>query len=254
VPDIDASVAAILMSFEIHMGDCLEIMPKLRKVDAVICDPPYGITACKWDSVIPLQDMWRECQSLVGDGTIILTANQPFTSALIASNPRDFRESLVWDKNSPTGFLLAKKRHLRVHEDVLIFSKKPSVFSPQMLRASKAFHRNVGTSKSEHFTADSRIPSMAMERFPTSIIRIPSEAQRYKIHPTQKPVALMEYLIRTYTLPSAVVLDFAMGSGTTGIACENTGRDFIGIEKDREIFLTAQTRLKNNMPPLVYMS
>ena len=239
------------MPIRLLQGDCLQIMPTLApaSIDLILCDLPYGTTACKWDSIIPLDALWREYAKLAR-GAIVLTAAQPFTSALVMSNLSLFRYSLVWDKvNKYTGALNSKKMPLRRHEDICVFYKKLPTYNPQW-RKGKAFQNTRTGGHGEHTQYgkrpfEKRFHSNDGEHHnPCSIIEIPSKLNlEMGQHPTQKPVALMEYLIKTYTNPGDTVLDNCMGSGTTGVACVNTGREFIGIEQDPNYFQIASTRI-----------
>lgn len=237
-------------------GDCLELMQYLAdgSVDMVLCDLPYGTTACKWDAVIPFDQLWAEYRRVVrDDGAIVLTAAQPFTTVLAASNLSAFRYSLVWDKKFAGNFVQAKRMPLRTHEDILVFcnsGKSPRYF-PQMTardvpikkggnKQSSAIPIRI-TEASEAFGAEGKTYD---EKHPISILEFSNRGAGDRgDHPTQKPVALMEYLIRTYTNPGDTVLDNTMGSGTTGVACANTGREFIGIERDPEYFRIASERI-----------
>lgn len=231
-------------------GDCLELMKGIPdgSVDMVLCDLPYGTTACKWDSIIPFADLWAEYRRIIKPkGAIALTASQPFTSALISSNFKDFRYCWVWDKKKPSNFPLAKKQPMKYHEDVVVFGKESPDYFPIMVpvvgRAAKK-----GVNKGyEGFRSGLEKPEylekVYTDKYPSSILEFSNANQANRFHPTQKPVALMEYLIRTYTNEGMTVLDNCMGSGTTGVACVNTGRKFIGIEMDAGYFETAQKRI-----------
>lgn len=228
------------------LGDCLDRMAEIPdgSVDLVLTDPPYGTTACKWDAVIPFEPMWAEL-SRICSGAVVFTADQPFTAALIMSNPQGYRHRWVWDKiNRVTGFLDAKRRPLRVIEDVLVFGNNRT-YNPQMWQGEpyKAKHGSGG----KVYSSDKPVVTDCSDgmRYPQNIIRIKADKRgaEGRVHPTQKPVALMEYLIRTYTNPGETVLDFTMGSGTTGVACVNTGRRFIGIERDEGYFAIAERRI-----------
>ncbi len=224
-------------------GDCLERMAEIPdgSVDMVLCDLPYGTTACKWDTVIPFEPLWaayrRVCKK---NAAIVLTASQPFTSVLGASNISMLKYAWVWEKSAATGHLNAKRMPMKLHEDVLVFSEGVHTYHPQDLKPlGKMVRRgnngdNFGVSGTENF--------QEFTNYPRSILRFPAEGK--SVHPTQKPVALMEYLIRTYTNPGDVVLDNTMGSGTTGVACVNTGRWFIGIERDPKYFQIAKDRIQ----------
>lgn len=228
------------------------------KVDQIITDPPYQTTKCKWDSIIPFDEMWECLEALIkDDGAIVMTAQQPFTSALVMSNPKLFRYSLVYEKTSPTGHLNAKKMPLRYHEDILVFYKKLPTYNPQM---TTGHERKVSSAKSRIASVNRNIDSDTVygarnpdkivsydstERYPKSIITFPSDKQKSRLHPTQKPVALMEYLIKTYTNEGDIVLDFTMGSGTTGVQANQLNRRFIDIELDEGYFKVACDRINN---------
>lgn len=243
-------------------GDCLEEMAKIPSgsVDMVLTDPPYGTTACKWDSIIPLAPMWEQLKRVIKpNGAIVMTASQPFTTTLIASNMKMFKYCWVWEKTRATGHIHAKNKPMKIHEDVCLFSygvtihkgqsKKRINYNPQgLVSVDKTSYRPSRGEKGSDVVAGLR-PShkktlkITHENYPKSIIKISSDHNVGAYHPTQKPVALMEYLIKTYTNEGETVLDFTMGSGTTGVACQNLGRDFIGIEKDEDYFKVAQDRI-----------
>lgn len=240
-------------------GDCLELLPDIPdgSVDMVLADPPYGTTACKWDSIIPIGPMWEQIQRVVKkEAAIVLTASQPFTTTLISSNQEMFKYSWVWEKEQSHTPLNSKCQPLKVHEDIIVFSRGAATYSknggmnyyPQMvagipyrgrtLKDSRhQFHGsiNVGARKDNEGT-----------RFPRSVIFF--KRSRLGVHPTEKPVELMEYLVKTYTQEGDTVLDFCMGSGTTGVACMNTDRNFIGIEKESEYFDIAERRMRYRQP------
>jgi len=210
----------------------------------ILCDLPYGTTACKWDTVIPFEPLWAQYRRVAKrNAAIVLTASQPFTTALIASNMREFRYSWVWEKNKATGHLNANRLPLRAHEDVCVFG------SPRYLpvmgegAAYSNSHKAGDSGDCYGKVAESRRDNVTT-RYPRSVVRFPVEARPQ--HPTQKPVALMEYLIRTYTNEGETVLDNCMGSGTTGVACVNTGRNFIGIEQDDKYFAIAKQRIEES--------
>lgn len=236
------------MTVQLMHGDCLELMAQIPdgSVDMVLCDLPYGTTQNKWDSVIPFAPLWAHYKRIC-KGAIVLTATQPFTSALVSSNSRDFRYELVWEKSSVTGHLNARRRPMRTHEDVLVFSDFAPPYFPQDLKPygktekrgnNGANFGKSGTENHQEFT-----------NYPRSIIRIANDSKT--VHPTQKPVALMEYLIRTYTNEGETVLDNCMGSGTTGVGCVNTNRNFIGIEQDTKYFGVAKQRIEAAQLPLL---
>jgi site-specific DNA-methyltransferase (adenine-specific) len=241
-------------------GDCLERMKEIPdgSVDMVLTDPPYGTTACSWDSVIPFEPMWEQLKRITKkNGAFIFTSNQPFTSTLITSNIVDFKYCWVWVKNRPTGSLHSRNRPMGKHEDVCVFSGAPMGhasrlgdarmhYYPQGVVATgkkkvvkeKGFHGNhIGSRKNQV-----GIEYDVFTGFPSTVLEFDKEESH--LHPTQKPVALMEYLIQTYTNPNETVLDFTMGSGTTGVAAMNLGRKFIGIELDDKYFAIAEERIK----------
>lgn len=234
-------------------GDCLELMAQIPdgSVDMILCDLPYGTTACKWDSVIPFEPLWAHYKRVIKrNGAIVLTASQPFTTALISSNMRDFRYCWVWDKVTPSGFNYARYQPMRQHEDVLVFyAEAPTYDANGEARAKpqkyKPAHSASDSSQMTHSLARDTVLT-ATHKKKRSILQFPKV--RIGDHPTQKPVALMEYLIRTYTNEGETVLDNCMGSGTTGVACANTGRNFIGIEKDDKYFAIAKARIEAAMP------
>lgn len=241
--------------FELHQGDCLEVMRTLPDgcVDMVLCDLPYGTTACKWDAVIPFEPLWAEYRRLC-KGAVVLTAFQPFTTALIASNYEGFKYTWVWDKVLPRGHLNAKKQPMRVHEDIIVFCDRLTPYIPQMTLGHKRKIARTRYTKSgdgaQVYGAETRDTHYdSDERYPTSILSLSTANQSGKVHPTQKPVELMEYMIRTYTKEGDVVLDNTMGSGTTGVACATTGRRFIGIERDDKYFEIACKRVEHAYLP-----
>lgn len=230
------------------LGDCLEVMRVIpnKSVDMILCDLPYGTTACKWDTVIPFEPLWEQYKRIIKDnGGIVLTASQPFTSALIMSNIDWFKYCWVWDKKKPGAIGIAKYQPLRYTEDVVVFCKKTHVYNPIMTKRDK-----IKTSRN-YKHSEINAPSLTAmtenktytEKYPSNIIEVSNANQRGKIHPTQKPVALFEYLIKTYTNGGEIVLDNCIGSGTTAIACINTGRNFIGIEKDEQYHKIAVERI-----------
>ena len=231
-------------------GDCLEEMKNIEtgSVDMVLTDPPYGTTSCKWDSIIPLEPMWKQLKRIIKpNGAIVITASQPFTSVLTCSNLPMFKYSLVWEKTKATGHLNAKRMFMRAHEDILIFYKKPPHYNPQMTHGHKrktALKVNRGKKLSDCYGSQGGETSYdSTSRYPRSVVKTSTDTQKSKLHPTQKPVTLMEYLIKTYTKQHETVLDFTMGSGTTGVACVNLNREFIGIELDDKYFEVAKERI-----------
>ena len=231
---------------ELMQGDCLELMKEIpdQSVDMILCDLPYGTTACKWDTVIPFEPLWAQYRRVAKrNAAIVLTASQPFTTALIASNMREFRYTWVWEKEQGVNFMLAKKQPLKVHEDVCVFYRDLPAYSPQMT-AGRPYVSGKGNSGEVTGCREKVQTINDGTRYPRSIQQF---GRQTGIHPTQKPVALMEYLIRTYTNEGETVLDNCMGSGTTGVACMNTGRKFIGMEQDAKYFEIAQKRIHDSI-------
>lgn len=221
-----------------------------HSVDAVVCDPPYGTTRNAWDAVIPFAPMWEQLHRIVRPGgAMVFTASQPFSSALVMSNPREFRHEWVWHKDRPSGHLNANRAPLKAHELVLVFCASAPFYAPQKTTghkpSGKFYTRHGGNNYGKEAGAPVRAGGGSTERYPRTVQHFQT-VNNYgagKLHPTQKPVALMEYLLRTYTRAGDVVLDFAMGSGTTGEACRNTGRQFIGVESGAAEFSQACARL-----------
>lgn len=228
------------------LGDCLERMKEIpdASVDMILCDLPYGTTACKWDSVIPFEPLWEQYRRIVKrNAAIVLTASQPFTTALIASNYRDFRYCWVWEKQQPTGFLDARRKPMKAHEDVCVFYAATATYNPQGLVATKVKNSRKNKAGNGVYGAVGADDYVQKEgNFPRSVLKI-DRVTHGQVHPTQKPVALMEYLIKTYSNEGETVLDNCMGSGTAGVAAKNTNRKFIGIEKDETYFRIAQDRI-----------
>jgi site-specific DNA-methyltransferase (adenine-specific) len=223
-------------------GDCLERMKEIESgsVDMILTDPPYGTTACKWDSIIPLEPMWEQLKRIIKpNGAIVMTASQPFTTTLIASNVKMFKYCWVWYKRTSANVAAAKYQPLKTHEDVVVFGGK---YKPQMTTGKM---RKKGGKVSGGIANGSLPPKYydSDQYYPTSLIDIKTERG---LHPTQKPVALMEYLVKTYTNEGETVLDFTMGSGTTGVAALNLNRKFIGIEMDDAYFDIAKDRIKGD--------
>ena len=220
-------------------GDCLDKMKEIESgsVDMVLADPPYGTTQCKWDSVIDLDLMWSELKRVIKpNGAIVMTASQPFTTALIASNMKGFKYCWVWQKRTSANVGAARFQPLKTHEDIVVFGGK---YKPQMTKGR--MRRKGGKAKGGE--ANGSLPPVyywSDEYYPVSVLDIKSERG---MHPTQKPVALMEYLIKTYTNEGDIVLDFTMGSGSTGVAAKNLNRKFIGIELDQSYFDIAEKRI-----------
>lgn len=233
------------------LGDCLKEMDNLImegvKVDAIITDPPYGTTACKWDSIIPFDAMWEKLNKLIKpNGAIVLFGSEPFSSALRMSNIKNYKYDWIWEKEQGLGNLNAKKRPLVKTEQISVFYINQCLYNPQMSKGKPyTIKRQKNTSEflGKNGTKDGYVTENKGDRYPTNIIFSKRELKDRQ-HPTQKPVALMEYLIKTYTNEGETVLDFTMGSGSTGVACVNTGRDFIGIELDEGYFKIAEKRIR----------
>jgi site-specific DNA-methyltransferase (adenine-specific) len=226
-------------------GDCLELMKNVpdKSIDLILCDLPYGTTRNKWDEVIPFDKLWAQYNRIIKDnGAIVLFSQMPFGANLIMSNPKMFRYEWIWEKEQGTGFLNAKKMPLKKHENILVFYKHLPTYNPQGLIELEApvHYKGSITKSGSNYGNASKDYKQTHSNYPTDII----EFNRDKgLHPTQKPVALLEYLIKTYTNEGDVVLDNCMGSGSTGVACLNTNREFIGMELDENYYKIACERL-----------
>lgn len=232
----------------LHHGDCLEIMKSIpdKSVDMCLTDPPYGTTACKWDTVIPFEPMWKELKRIVKDnGAVCLFGSEPFSSALRMSNIKMFRYSWIWEKTKAGQFLNAKRKPLEAHEIIDIFYSKLPKYNPQMSNGKPYIKKAITNGDNGCYGKFERKGDTNFnkgKRYPRSVIKF-SNPNNKSLHPTQKPVALLEYLIKTYTLENETVLDFTMGSGSTGVAAKNLNRKFIGIEKDDKYFKIAKDRI-----------
>lgn len=248
-------------------GDCIELFPKIpdASIDAIITDPPYGITRCDWDKVVPFDSLWKHYNRVLKrNGVIVIFGTEPFTSELVCSNKKMFREKLTWQKHRPSNMGNAKRMHLKYSEDIIVFSFGRNIYNPQMQPrtsnrvrqaqkgTSKQWRTNGNTSREVCFATQYAPRSWdsfnADWKYPSNILPFPAVVSnsREKVnHPTQKPVSLLMYLIKTYTQEDALILDTFMGSGTTGVACINTGRKFIGMELDDNYFSIAKTRIEN---------
>ena len=233
---------------ELMQGDCLEKMKDIpdKSIDMILCDLPYGTTACKWDTIIPFEPLWEQYKRIIKDnGAIVLTASQPFTSALVMSNVKMFKYEWIWEKEQGVGFQLSKYRPLIKNESCLIFSKETPKYNPQkeLLEKPRIIKRKAnsnGKSETSPIKYSEERISVYTHKTPDNFLKFNRERG---LHPTQKPVALFEYLIKTYTNEGDLVLDNVMGSGTTGVACKNLNRDFIGIEKEPDYFKIAEERI-----------
>jgi site-specific DNA-methyltransferase (adenine-specific) len=241
---------------KIFNEDCLEGMKRIpdKSIDMILCDLPYGTTQNKWDAVIPFELLWEQYERIIKpNGAIVLTAAQPFTSALIMSNPKLFRYEWIWEKNTATGFMNANKMPLRAHENILVFYSGLPTYNPQFVFGepySKKRNKRVDTGENYGEVGIKVHSDIKNEgkRYPRSVVQVKREERA--IHPTQKPVALFEYLIRTYTNAGEVVLDSCIGSGTTAVACVLAGRSYIGFESDEKYFQLAQKRASDAHVPV----
>jgi site-specific DNA-methyltransferase (adenine-specific) len=247
---------------KLYNADCLEVMPTFpdKSIDLILCDLPYGTTSCKWDIIIPFDKLWEQYERIIkDDGIICLFGNQPFFSLLIASNIKLFRYSMIWEKDGPTGFLNANYKPLSIYEEIAIFSKgtvgslsKNKIkYNPQgVIEVNKVKKNNPKSSwrKNKGYAAEGNVLNSDKEykqrftNYPNNILQFCRDKDA--VHPTQKPVELLEYLIKTFSDEGDLVLDNTVGSGSTGVACKNTNRDFIGIEKDPDFFKIAEDRVK----------
>ena len=248
--------------YKLYNGDCLEVMDKLIEegvvVDCILTDPPYGTTKCKWDSVIPFDKMWERLNKLIKpNGAIVMFGSEPFSSSLRMSNIRNYKYDWIWKKTKPQGFLNAKKMPLKDVENIIVFYKITCTYVPQNLIPVNRIIKNTGTKNSnakkknnDDTSANGSIKNthyvQKFTNYPRTVLEF-SNSFNNQLHPTQKPVDLLEYLIRTYTNENELVLDFTMGSGSTGVACMNTNRKFIGIELDEKYFEIAKNRIEESL-------
>ena len=253
-------------NIELLHGDCLELMKNIKdkSIDMILCDLPYGTTSCKWDSIIPFETLWEQYKRIIKDnGAIVLFGQQPFTTLLISSNINEFRHNIVWHKDKCANFIHAKNQPRKTTEDIIVFSKEGSGFvhnsknkctyNPQMV--SRKPRKQMKETKRSENIIEIRGKSCAFKQgedfipdksYPENIVYFKTE-HKNRLHPTQKPVALLEYLIKTYTNEDEVVLDNCMGSGSTGVACININRNFIGMEKDEKYFEIAKDRIEKHL-------
>lgn len=234
---------------DLRKGDCLEVMKTIESgsIDAIITDPPYGTTACKWDSVIDFKLMWEQLNRIIKpNGAIVLFGCEPFSSALRMSNIKNYKYDWIWEKTEPTGMLNAKRRPMVYSELISIFYKKQCTYNPQKIKI-KPYKAKMNASKNTGVYGDIKDKTLSYEirdwKYPSNILEYKKDSKNKKLHPTQKPVLLMEYLIKTYTNENETVLDFTMGSGSTGVAAKNLNRNFIGIEMDDNYFNIAKQRI-----------
>ena len=237
-----------MSKIELMQGDCLEVMKDIedKSVDMILADLPYGTTACKWDTIIPFEPLWEQYKRIIKDnGAIVLTASQPFTSALVTSNIKMFKYEWIWGKSKCGSPLSAKYRPMAKHENILVFGKGKVKYNPEMLDG-EPYKRDFTPAKlnNHKFGIKGAKTDNKGTRYPDTVLFFQQKWRRQdQLHPTQKPVALFEYLIKTYTNEGDLVLDNCMGSGTTGVSCKNLNRNFIGIEKDETYFKIAQDRI-----------
>lgn len=231
-------------------GDCLGVMKDIpdKSIDMILCDLPYGTTACKWDTIIPFEPLWEQYNRIIKDnGAIVLFGSEPFSSALRMSNIKEYKYDWVWDKVKPSGHLNAKKMPLKQHENVLVFYRNCVAYNPQGLKSVVKIQKKSNTKTTmgggySTFGKNNKTTLQTVGNYPRSILRFSKPSKT--LHPTQKPVALCEYLIQTYTNKDDIVLDNCMGSGSTGVACKNLNRNFIGIELDETYFNIAKERIE----------
>lgn len=237
---------------KLYKGDCLEIMKDIedKSIDMILCDLPYGTTACKWDTIISFEPLWEQYNRIIKDnGAIVLFGSEPFSSALRMSNIKNYRYDWVWVKDNHTNFLNIKKQPAKRHELISVFYKKQPTYNPQMWegKPNHSVGNQLGKKVNREYLGNSfelKEGKKTNLKYPISIVKFNNIARGKNIHPTQKPVALLEYLIKTYTNEGETVLDNCMGSGSTGVACINTNRNFIGIEKDEKYFNIAKNRIE----------
>lgn len=234
---------------KIYNMDCLEGMKLIddKSIDCIICDLPYGTTQCKWDTIIPFEPLWEQYNRIIKDnGAIVLFGSEPFSSTLRLSNIKYYKYDWIWDKVKGTGFLNAKRQPMRNHELISVFYKKQCTYNPQKTHGhklkksyrSKDLQTDVYGEMKNDYTYEST------DRYPRSIQVFSTDTQNSSLHPTQKPVALIEYLIKTYTNEGELILDNCIGSGTTAVSCVNTGRNYLGFEKEKEYFDIAEERIR----------
>ena len=237
------------MENKLYLGDCIDIMERIpnKSIDMILCDLPYGTTRNKWDSIIPLDKLWSQYNRIIKDnGAIVLFAQTPFDKVLGASNLEMLRYEWIWEKTTATGHLNAKKMPMKAHENILVFYKKLPTYNPQKTTGHTPVHTYTKYQDDGSNYGKTKIGISGggnTDRYPRSVQKFKNDKQKCALHPTQKPVALCEYLIKTYTNEGALVLDNCMGSGTTGVACKNTNRRFIGIEIDENYFNIAKQRI-----------
>ena len=238
---------------KLYKGDCLEIMKNIPdgSVDMVLCDLPYGTTACKWDIIIPFEPLWEQYKRIIKDnGAIVLFGSEPFSSQLRMSNLKMYRYDWIWQKTVASNFALSNKQPQKKHENIMVFYKKQPTYNPQMEKGKAYIDKRSNGTRNVFVGTESNFKKQPIKnegtRYPSSIQKF-SNGNNKNVHPTQKPVELLEYLIKTYTDENEVILDNCMGSGSTGVACKNLNRNFIGIELDETYFNIAKDRIEGNI-------
>lgn len=240
------------MSVDLYKGDCLEVMKDIpdKSIDLILCDLPYGTTACKWDIVIPFELLWEQYNRIIKDnGAVVLFGSEPFSTLLRMSNIKNFKYDWIWEKEQGANFMICKYQPYKVHEIISVFSKNKHMYIPQMTRGKPYISRK-GTSGDITRNVVKVQTKNNGTRYPRSVQRFSTDKAKGSLHPTQKPVALLEYLIKTYSNEGDIVLDNCMGSGSTGVAAVNTNRNFIGIELDDKYFEIAKTRINEAIEQL----
>lgn len=241
-----------MSKIQLYQGDCLEVMKQIpdKSIDMVLTDPPYSATKNGWDVIIPFEELWKQYERIIKDnGAMVFTGQGLFTAKFICSNEKLYRYSLIWEKTKAGGFLNAKRMPLQAHEDIMVFYKKLPKYNPQMEDGKPYVKKAVTNGDGRNYGKFIRTGTVKInggKRFPRSVIKISNDNHK-SMHPTQKPIALLEYLIKTYTDEAETVLDNCAGSFSTGIACLNTNRDFIGIEKDENYFKIGKQRMEEHM-------
>jgi site-specific DNA-methyltransferase (adenine-specific) len=231
----------------IYNEDCLEGMKKIPNgsIDMILCDLPYGTTACKWDNIIPFEPLWEQYNRIIKDnGAIVLFGSEPFSSKLRLSNLKNYKYDWIWDKVKPSGHLNAKYMPLKQHEIISVFCKGKCNYYPIMITQEPRISKNYIANKSDLFGKEKQVKKIVDKKYPKTILTVSNAIQKNKLHPTEKSIKLLEYLIKTYTNENELVLDNCMGSGSTGVACVNTNRNFIGIELDEKYFNIAKERIE----------
>ena len=238
--------------YNIYQGDCLEVMKNIpdKSVDMILCDLPYGTTQCKWDSIIPFNSLWEHYNRIIkNNGAIMLFGSEPFSTILRMSNIKNYRYDWIWRKTKAQGFLNCKKMPLKDYENICVFYKKQPIYNPQGLKfgSFNNFRKSKINKNEDVYGKERKFPTSIASNYPKQIIKFSNKSGKGNLHPVQKPVELLEYLIKTYTNEGETVLDNCMGSGSTGVACVNTNRNFIGIELDEGYFKIAEQRLKERV-------